>query len=272
MSEFETVLQECLRDLEQGMANVEECLLRHSKHAAQLEPILLASAYLARGRAARLSPAFKARVRNRLIQQMYAHPRRPARSRFVFLRLAASLAVAMLALLTAGTVYAQRALPGEAFYVWKLASENTWKTVSPDPLGTDLAIAERRLNELIAVRNNPILRAQTLNAYLEVTDRLRSQMNPANEARILSVLDVQVEELSQLDILPEGLAPDLVPPFEEPTATPVETPLPALETPQVNSTELPQILPTLEVVPETLPTVPDPPKIIPTLEIPPPIP
>jgi hypothetical protein len=97
-------------------------------------------------------------------------------------------------------------------------------------------------------------------------------MNPANEARILSVLDVQAEELSQLDILPEGPAPDLVPPFEESTATPVETPLPALETPQVNSTELPQILPTLEVVPETLPTVPDPPKIIPTLEIPPPIP
>ncbi len=62
MTEFELVLQECLRDLDQGVSNVEECLQRHPTFAPDLEPILLTSAYLAQGREARLSPAFKARA------------------------------------------------------------------------------------------------------------------------------------------------------------------------------------------------------------------
>jgi hypothetical protein len=296
MSQFENVLQECLRDLEQGGSNLEECLRRYPKHAAQLEPILLASASLARGREARLSLAFKARVRKRLVQQMYAHPRRLARPTFGFIhrtaplvRLAASLAAVLLVLLAAGTVYAQRALPGEAFYAWKIASENAWRLVSPDPLGTDLAIAERRLDELIAVRNSPALQAQTLAAYLELTARLRAQLDPENEARILDVLDAQAEQLSQLDILPEETIPNGVPPLDGPTATPITTPLPILVTPPVNSTELPhtvptvevvptaevlptsEVRPTVEIVPEILPTVQKPPRPLPTIEISPPI-
>jgi len=272
MSEFENILQRCLRDIEEGVANVEECMRRYPKHAAQLEPVLLTSAYLARGREARLSPAFKARVRTRLIQQILAHPRPSARPNFLFMRLAGSLAVVLLALLSAGTVYAQRTLPGESFYAWKIASENIWRMVSPDPVETDLAIAERRLDELIAVRNDPALQAQTLAAYLQVADRLKAQVDTANEAHILAVLDAQAEELSQLGILPEKSLPNIVPPLEIPTATPATTPLPILETPQVIPSELPQVVPTMEVLPEVLPTTQDPPKILPTIEIPPPIP
>jgi hypothetical protein len=272
MSEFETVLQECLHDLEQGAADIQECLQRHPKYAAQLEPVLLTSAYLARGRETRFSPAFKARVRNRLLQQMDARPRRMARASFGFMRLAIGLAVVMLALLAAGTAYAQRALPGEAFYTWKLASETAWRMVSPDPVATDLAIADRRLNELIAVKDDPALYAQALNAYLQVADRLRAQADAANDPRILGVLDSQADTLTQLGILPEGSEPMIVPPFEAPIATPILPPLPVLETPQVNPTELPQIVPTAEVGPEILPTIQDPPKILPTIEIPPPIP
>ena len=271
MSEFEFVLQECLRDLEQGISNVEECLQRHPKHAAQLEPVMLTSAYLARGREARLSPAFQARVRSRLLREMYAHPR-PRRRSFMFMRLAASLAAVMLVLLMTGTVYAQRALPGEAFYTWKIASENAWRLISPDPLGIELVMAERRLEELIAVRNDPLLQAQALDAYLQVRDRLMSQLEPSNEARILAVLDAQAEELSQMEILPGETAPDIVPPFEEPTATPATTPLSILATPQVPLTELPQIVPTGEIVPQIRPTLPHLPKPLPTIEVPPPIP
>jgi len=271
MSEFESVLQECLRDIEQGIANVEECLQQHPKHAAQLEPILLTSAYLARGREARLSPAFQARVRTRLLREMYAHPR-PRRGSFMFMRLAASLAAVMLVLLSTGTVYAQRALPGEAFYAWKIASEQAWRLISPDPVGTDLVMAERRLEELIAVRNDPLLQAQALEAYLQMRNRLMSQLDPSNEARIRAVLDAQAEELSQLEILPGEPAPNIVPPFEDPTATPATTPLPILATPPGTLTELPQIVPTVEIVPQILPTIPSLPKPLPTIEIPPPIP
>ena len=274
MSEFETVLQECLYDLEQGSSKVEDCLQRYPHYAPQLEPILLTSIYLGRGREAQLSPAFKARVRTRLIQQVYARPRKPARSYFTFMRLAASLAVVMLAILVAGTAYAQRALPGEAFYAWKIASETAWRTVAPDPVGTDLAIAERRLNELIAVKPDPVLYAQTLEAYLRVTERLRAQVDPTNEERIQAVLDAQVEELREHEILPPESIPGVDPQEEGTPAIPVPTPLPILETPQVNPTDLPQIVPTVEVVPtvqvvpEILPTLQDPPPILPTIEIP----
>jgi hypothetical protein len=269
MSEFERVLQQCLQDLEQGVSNVEECLRRHPQQAVELEPILLTSVYLARGREAWLSPAFKARVRTRLIQQMYAHPRKSTQFGLLFMRLVAGLAAVMLTLLVAGTAYAQRALPGESFYAWKMASENAWRMVSPDPLGTDLALAERRMEELIAVRHDPLLQAQTLAAYLQVVERLKAQADTVNGGHIQEVLDAQAEDLSQLGVLPEELTPIVVPPLESPTVTPVTTPLPVLETPHVIPTELSPVVPTVEVVPEVLPTLPDPPKPVPTIEIPP---
>ena len=276
MTEFETALQECLHDVEQGNSSVDECLMRYPNYARQLEPVLLTSAYLQHGREARPSAAFKARVRTKLVQQMYAHPRKPRRSNFVFMRVAVSLAALVLVLLIAGTAYAQGVLPGNALYPWKLVSENAWRTVSSDPVETDLAIAERRMDELIAVRNHPVLYSQVLEAYLEVTDRLKSEINAENEARILAVLDSQIKELNQSGVLPEQPNQNILPQFEEPTLTPTAaptaTPLPILVTPRVNPTDLPNIVPTIQVPPEIIPTTEVSPKIIPTIEIPPLIP
>jgi hypothetical protein len=272
MTEFEKVLQECLYDLEHGLANVEECLSRYPNHAQHLEPILLTSAYLQRGRGARPSVAFKARVRTKLLQQMYAQPRKPARSGFLFMRFAPSLVALVLALLITGTAYAQRALPGDTFYAWKLVSENAWRVISPDPVETDLAIAERRVDELIAVSGDPALYAQTLNAYLEIADRLRSEVNAQNEARIITVLDSQLKELNQSGILLQQPGPDplISTPTVEPTQIPsrTPTPLPIRETPQVDPTDLPAIVPTIQVPSEIVPPVPEPPQILPTIEIP----
>jgi hypothetical protein len=278
MTEFEKALQECLHDLEQGESNIDECLRRYPTYAQQLEPILLTSAYFQRGREARPSDAFKARVRTKLVQQMYTHPRQPVRSNFMFMRLAVGLAVVFLALLATGTVYAQGALPGNAFYAWKLASENAWRMVSSDPVGIDVAIAERRVYELIAVRDEPTLYSQALEAYLEVTERLKSEMDTQNKAQILTVLDAQVEELNQSGIVLPQIDQGVIPPSDEPTLTPLPTstvtPLPILGTPSVNPTDLPQIVPTIQVPrePDIIPTIKAPPKIIPTIEIPPPIP
>jgi hypothetical protein len=280
MTEFERALQECLHDLEQGHSSLDECLLRYPKHAQQLEPILLTSAYLQRGREARPSAAFKARVRSNLVKQMYAHPRKPARSNFMLMRLAVSLAAVLLTSLVAGTAYAQGVLPGNAFYPWKLTSENAWRAISPDPIATDIAIAERRADELIAVRNDPTLYSQALKAYLEVVDRLKSEVDTGNEAHVLALLDSQVEELNQSGIALPQTDQSVVPPSEEPTLTPISTstlpssPLPVLETPQVDPTNLPRIVPTIQVPPEheIIPTIQAPTKIIPTIEIPPLIP
>jgi len=286
MTEFEKVLEQCLRDLEQGVANIDECLRRYPKHALQLEPVLLTAEYLIHGREARPSAAFKSRVRRKVIQQMHARPQKSTQFSFIFMRFAATLAVIMLALLVTGTVYAQSALPGEAFYNWKLASENAWRAVSPDPVGTDLTIADRRVDELIAVNNNPVLYSQALNAYLEVVARLQSELGTENDTRILQALDTQTEEMNSSGILlpkldqPEPIE-DVVPQFDEPTPIPTVTPDLLPEIPQVNPTSsnptvlppatvippiltgiapviptnLPNIVPTIQVVPEIIPTI-----------------
>jgi len=210
------------------------------------------------------------------------------------MRFATTLAAIVLALVVAGTVYAQSALPGEAFYRWKLASENAWRAVSPDPVGTDLAIADRRVDELIAVDNNPVLHSQALDAYLEVVARLQSELGTGNDARILRALDSQIEELNNSGILLPQLdqphqGEDVLPQFDEPTLTPTETPTPLTEIPQVNPTssnpassnptvihpptvipplptEIPPVIPT--DVPNVLPTIQVPPDLIPTIQIP----
>ena len=282
MTEFEIALEQCLLDLELGTANVDECLSRHPGHALQLKPVLLTHASLARIGEARPSPAFKARVRARLTQQMQAHPRKSSRFNFAFMQFAANFAVILMIFLVAGTVYAQRALPDDTFYAWKLASENAWRAVSSDPVGTDLAIAHRRLDELIAVRNDPALQSQALNAYLEVAARLKSEMDAENKARILQTLDSQIKELEESGIhVPQSIDENVLPQPDETLPTlvsPVATLLPVTEIPQVNptlpvstlsapSSPAPEVTSPLPIEPpQVVPT--DLPKIIPTIEVP----
>jgi hypothetical protein len=275
MTEFEKVLQECLLDLEQGNANVAECLNRHPSYALQLEPVLLTSLDLELGQEARPSPAFKARVRAKLTQEMLAHPRRSIRLGYILTRLATSFAMLVFALVVAGTVHAQGALPGTPFYAWKLAGENIWRAITPDPVGTDLAIAERRADELIAIGDHPAQRAQLVEAYLAVLTRLELEVNASNEARIRLVLDSQLEELNQSGVSLPGVEQNVVPTLEEPILIPTATPfilpaipqgtpafpdstatsLPAHEPTQSDSTDSAEIIPVLPVETDVVPTI-----------------
>jgi hypothetical protein len=290
MTEFEKILEQCLLDLEMGIANVDECLSRYPGYALQLRPVLLTHASLEYVGEMQPSAAFKARVRARLTQQMQAHPRKSRGLNFAFIRFATNLAIILIALLTVGTAYAQSALPGEPFYEWKLASENAWRAVSSDPVGTDLAIAERRKSELIAVSHDPVLQAQALEAYLEVTARLRSETNAENEALILQTLDSQAEELEDSGIsIPQIIDEEVPPQVDEilpVLVDPIETLLPVTEIPQVNPTlsvstpSAPEVIPPLLTelptvdptdLPESIPTVEVPtiqvPQILPTIKV-----
>jgi len=293
MTEFENILEQCLLDLELGVSNVDECLSRHPGHAQQLKPVLGTHTSLERFGEARPSAAFKARVRARLTQQMQAHPRKSSLFNFAFMRLATNFAVALLVFLGAGTAYAQSALPGEPLYEWKLVSENAWRAVSSDPVRTDLEIANRRMDELIAIGNNTQLYVQTLEAYLEVTARLRAEMTAENEALILQTLDSQVEELKESGVpVPPIINEEVLPQIDEivPTlAAPIRTLLPSTEIPQVhptvptstpsapevippvNPTGLPEVIPTVQV-PPVVPTIQIPSEIISTIQVPPNLP
>ncbi|HKY52997.1 MAG TPA: hypothetical protein VJM08_01775 [Anaerolineales bacterium] len=282
MTEFEKILEQCLLDLEMGVANVDECLNRYPGHALQLGPVLLTHTALERVGEMQPPAEFKARVRAKLTQQMQAHPRKSRGFNFAFMRLAMNFAIILLALLATGTAYAQSALPGDTFYSWKIASENAWRVVSSDPVGTDLAIAERRKSELVAIGDDPVLQAQVLEDYLEVAARLKSEMTIENEARILQTLASQAEELEELGIIDE----EVLPPVDEILPTPVEpieTLLPLTENPQVNPTlpvstpSAPEVIPPLPTevlpvnpteLPEIIPTVQIPSEIVPTLQVP----
>jgi hypothetical protein len=205
MKRFEDVLHQCLDELQDGVSTLDECLARHPEHAAQLEPLLRTAARIRKGGMIQPSPAFKARARARLTLHMQAHPRRVTHSIFSFRKLAAGLTALLLAFLVTGTVYAQEALPGDTLYSWKLASESAWRLVSPSSVRTDFVIANRRIEEINATVNDPNRRAQALEGYKAVKNRLESEL----DREILENILPQVEEL---DDYPDDILPTIVPP------------------------------------------------------------
>lgn len=243
MNDFERVLENCLGELESGASTLDDCLLRHPEHAAQLKPILLTAMRLDRGHAVKPSTAFKARARAELTLHMQANPRRKARTGFVFWKLATGFAVLMLALLVTGTVYAQSALPGDVFYPWKLASENVWRALSPDPVAVDIAIANRRIDEMNALADDPARWAEAYEGYLETVNRLRSEL----DAKTLEEILPRIEFEQNLFEDPGQPIPTQTPDGSLPAGT--DIPIPSIP---IVPTAIPDIIPTIEV-PPTIP-------------------
>ncbi|KAA0272623.1 MAG: hypothetical protein DPW18_16740 [Chloroflexi bacterium] len=243
MTDFDEILDRCLSDLMSGASTLDECLLRHPEHSARLKPFLQTAIRLHQGVDIHPSAVFRAQARARLSRHMLAHPRRGAWTNFTIWRFAAALAVLVLALLSSGTAYAQTALPGDPFYEWKLASERAWRAISPDPLKTDIAIANRRIDEINAVADDPVRRAQALEGYLEVLVRLKSELDAETLQQILPAVD-PVEPAGQPvpTSLPDG--------SRTPQPEAVNTPLPSY--PEVVPTNIPNPIPTI-VVPPVLP-------------------
>lgn len=248
MTELDQILNVCLDEIESGASTLDECLKRHPEHAAQLEPLLRAAIRLERGRAVQPSTAFKARTRAKLTQHMQANPRKGmARTPFMFWKFATSLAVIILALLITGTAYAQTTSPGDSFYSWKLASERVWRAISPDPIQTDIGIANRRITEMNKFANDPLRKAEALEGYLEVVTRLQAELDAETLERILPIIEPDQETIDE---------------SQQPEPTPT-----------ISLTETPTQEPEGTAIP--LPPLPSPnppvPKIIPTIQIPPPI-
>ncbi|MDD5467182.1 MAG: hypothetical protein PHS96_05210 [Anaerolineales bacterium] len=273
MIRFERALEDCLDSLVSGRASLDECLARYPQHAARLRPLLEAARGVGRGSSVHPSPSFKQSSRARLMAHMRAHPRRQVKPRFGAMasiwRSAFNLAAIVLALFIAVTASAQTAMPGDMLYGWKLFSESAWRSVSPDPLGTDLALAERRMDELLAASDDPSGRQIALQGYQQVLTRLAGVTDPAMRALILPILTAQRDRLAQAGMaapaldeylstedlpLPTPMLP--VPTLAQPTpglALPTSSPLPmredptaVLPAPAVELT-LPAILPELSL-------------------------
>ena len=253
MNDFDRTLDECLTQITGGASSLDECLARHPEQASQLKPLLQTAAIVERGRAVKLSPAFKARTRTQLYAHMQAHPRRRAWTFPPVWRVAVSLAVLAIAFLITGTAFAQGALPGQPLYAWKLSSEQAWRAVSPDPVAVDLSLAERRVDEITIIAAEPALKAEALNGYLETLARLESESNAANKEKISLALKSHQEKLSaagvsvpELDhtIKPSGGNPAN---NNSPDAAPI-VPVPSLSSPG-NIPSLPPVVPTAHIPP-----------------------
>jgi DNA-directed RNA polymerase specialized sigma24 family protein len=304
MTDFQRILEECLPRVMNGTATVEECLARYPQHAAELRPLLRTVYSLNLAGILKPAPVTNARTRENIVQYLRFHRGQPKQVP-LFLRTAFAVAALVMALLITGTARAQAALPGDTFYGWKRASEDVWRAVSLDPVGTDIAIANRRLNEWIATANDPALNDAALDGYLLALDRLKTENDAQTLARVMPVIkahhdmledagldgtDLETILVAELETIPVIVATEVAPtavppaftataieptfaPTQEipPTAAPTEIPPTATEVPPT-ATEVPptptEVPPTPTQVPPTSTEVPPTPTQIPPTNTP----
>ncbi len=285
--DLDNILEDCLQRLSQG-ETLQACLSRYPAQAAELSPLLRAAARLEEQIRLRPSAAFKARARAQLYAHMEAHPRKNRRQwniLFPISRLALGVTALLLALALAGTALAQSALPGAAFYPWKLASEQAWRAVSPDPMEFDLALAERRVDEIVAVSGNATAQETAFKEYQRIVIDLQKYQNPIAQSRIQQALTIQEEKIKSTGFLPVDAATPIPTNLIQPTQIPVSTqdvlPLPKATLipsilvpthiiPTMVSTkiQLPTALPTKIQLPAALPTTIELPTILPKIQLP----
>jgi len=198
-NELETTLDICLNQIEDGEANIDECLALYPDQAVQLEPLLKAATKLSRGREVIPDPTYKARTRAQLSIYMQQNPQRKRVSPVLW-RFAIVAMTMLIVFLATGTSFAQSALPGDSLYNWKLTSENVWRMTSSDQLGVDLTLSNRRVSELVVVSGNHARQARVLENYEKLLVKFNATKSAKDRARILPVLRTQHEALVKAGI------------------------------------------------------------------------
>jgi len=195
VADLDTALERALNLVQEGKTP-EEALERYPQYRKALEPLLTAALALRAAPLPGLAPAAKARRRAELEAQLAARPRGAAIRRS-WLRLAGGLAGICLCLATATTALAQSSLPGEALHPVKLYSEQVWRAVSSNHIQADLLIAQRRLEELLAVEGDAERVPGALGAYASSLDVLRRDLEtlPDRALSAQTVLHAQREQM-----------------------------------------------------------------------------
>jgi hypothetical protein len=205
-NDLETILDTCLTQIEEGEASIEECLARYPEHAPQLKSLLHAATRLSRAREVMPDPSYRLRARSQLNVYMQQHPQRKRVSP-VFWRTSIAFATVFLLFLASGTAFAQQALPGDTLYNWKLTSEHIWRFTSSDQLEYDIALSNRRVNELMVVSQDEIRRPWAIQNYEKLLIKFHSTADPEDRERILAVLRAQHKVLTEAGISVPELEP-----------------------------------------------------------------
>ncbi len=206
MDELEKALDNCLEQVMSGQASVAECLRQYPGQAAELKPMLVAALGVGRGRNLTAPRSYKTRARSRLMDYVEAHPKRRSVFSPLAMRLTAGIAMLLAVVTIAGTAYAQNALPGQAFYDWKITSEKAWRAVAPNPIAVDLSIADRRAEELTVLAkqrgqsDQAYYEAQTLQEYHASLQQLQNDANPQDMGQIMQTLEAHKKQFQQAGI------------------------------------------------------------------------
>jgi hypothetical protein len=196
MKSYQLILEECLTALANDTATVEECLARYPEYAEELKPLLKTVRVLKLGRSVKPSLAFKAYSRVYLTQHLRLNPHHSQRMRLSW-QIVTTLAMLVATLFVTGTVHAQTVLPGDNFYPWKRASEEIWRALSINPVGADIILSERRLNEWVTVADDPKLSGEAMVDYFGELDRLKQGDNLETHKYIAPVIQTHHEILDQ---------------------------------------------------------------------------
>jgi hypothetical protein len=112
-------------------------------------------------------------------------------------------------------------LPGDLLYGWKRTTEETWVVLSPDHVGARIALADRRLDEWLAVENDPQRSATALDEYLRTMIALNTDRDPGVSQRLEPVIEAHKRKLNQSGVtntqLSDLLAVAVNPTLSEPT-------------------------------------------------------
>ncbi len=268
-SDLASILEDCLKRLDEG-ETLQACLLRYPEQAAEIKLLLGAAARLQEQVQVRPSAAFRARTQAKLYAHMEAHPqpkRKWLKLPFSLPRFILILAVLLLAFIASGTALAQSALPGATFYPWKLTTEQIWRAVSPDPVGVDLSLVERRVDEIVAVDGDTSAQEISLDGYQHVLNDLGKYQGPAVQSRIQQTLLIQQQRLKTTGILlinqktpiPTDAISAILTPFstQKTGQLPTQTLIPTTLVPtQTSRTELPTNLPRIATAVPTIVHIP----------------
>lgn len=245
MKSFQYILEECLTALSNDTATVDECLALYPQYAEQLKPLLGTVRYLKLGRSVKPSLAFKSYSRVHLTQHLHFNPRRSQWGQF-FWRITTTIAVLMATLLVTGTVHAQTVLPGDNFYSWKRASEEVWRALSINSINADIVLSERRLNEWMAVADDPKLSSEAMLDYFEELDRLKQKETVETHSFIAPIIRTHREILDDAGLPGADLVESYV--ALQTTPLPVATATKFFMTNTPNPTSTPQ--PTFTLKPD----------------------
>jgi hypothetical protein len=199
------VLDDCLRRMAESGASAEDVLALYPEQGSELEPLLRAGKDLERGRALIPPAAIGRNGRAPVVAHARTHPPRHASILPPAWRLAISLAVLVIVAMLSTTAFVQAALPGEPLYGWKLPSEQVWRAIAPDRVGVDLALVDRRADELTSVARDPGREAQAMDGLHEALTQLQAEDNAGNGPRIQPALGAHQKKLSDAGITDKQL-------------------------------------------------------------------